>query len=258
MRFALVGYGKMGRAIEAAATARGHSLGTVVDRTTRDRRAARAIARAPWRGITVAFEFTEPDAAKDHVLALLKRNVAVVCGTTGWDAGDGEIRRASRASTAGAVIAPNFSVGMTLFYAVVADAARRFLAVPGYDPWLAEWHHRAKSDAPSGTARRLAAILAAKSPGRVSVREGLDTAALGPGDVHVAAVRAGHQPGRHAVGFDGPNDVVTLEHTARGRDGFALGAVLAAEWLRGRRGVHTFEEVVEDLVRDSKKRGGRR
>jgi 4-hydroxy-tetrahydrodipicolinate reductase len=147
---------------------------------------------------------------------------------------------------------------MSLFYAVVADAARRFLAVGGFDPWVAEWHHRAKADAPSGTAKRLAAIAAEAAAERAAVCAGLPETALAPGAVHVAAVRAGNQPGRHLVGFDGPDDAVTLEHVARGREGFANGAVLAAEWLRGRRGVHAFEDVVDDLVRRPRRQGGRR
>ena len=131
MKYALVGYGKMGRAIEAAAANRGHKLATIVDRAARSRRVARTIEGASWRGVTVAFEFTEAEAARDHVVMLLKRGIGVVCGTTGWDASDVAVRRAARASAAGAVIAPNFSVGVSLFYAVVADAARRFLAVGG-------------------------------------------------------------------------------------------------------------------------------
>jgi 4-hydroxy-tetrahydrodipicolinate reductase len=146
---------------------------------------------------------------------------------------------------------------MNLFYASVAEAARRFLAVGGYDPWIVEWHHRAKADAPSGTARHLGAIVAGAAPGGLSVREGIPEATIAPGDVHVAAVRAGHQAGRHLVGFDGPHDAVTLEHVARGREGFAGGAVLAAEWLHGRRGLHGFDEVLESLVRVRGKRGGR-
>ena len=258
MKFALVGYGKMGRAIEASALARGHTLGPIVDRSGRGRNVVRAMGGASWRGVAVAFEFTEPDAAKDHVLELLRRGIAVVCGTTGWDASDASLRRAARASTAGAVVAPNFSVGMGLFYAAVADAAKRYLTVGGYDPWVAEWHHRAKADAPSGTARRLAALVAGAGPAQAAVREGLPIGAIPPGDVHVAAVRAGSQPGRHLVGFDGPHDAVTLEHVARGREGFAYGAVLAAEWLRGRRGLHGFDEVLDELVRGPRRRGGRR
>ncbi len=258
MRIALVGYGKMGRAVEAAALSRGHTLGPIVDRAARDRRVVRTIGEATWRGVAVAFEFSEAGAARDHVVELLRRGIPVVCGTTGWDAADVMVRRAARASKAGAVIAPNFSIGMGLFYAAVSDAARRYLAVGGFDPWIAEWHHRAKADAPSGTAKRLAALVAGAGPAGTAVREGLPIAPLAPGDVHLAAVRAGSQPGRHLVGFDGPHDAVTFEHVARGREGFADGAVRAAEWLRGRRGLHGFDEVLDDLVRGPRRQGGRR
>jgi len=238
MKYALIGYGRMGRAIEAAADARGHVLAAVVDRKATGKGIARAPGDVPWRGVGVAFEFTQPAAARENVLFALRHGVSVVCGTTGWDASDRAVRAAAKASGAAAVIAPNFSVGMNLFYGVVEDAARRFLAAGGYDPWIAEWHHKAKLDVPSGTALSLA-----KRVGR---------------DVSIAAVRAGHESGRHVVGFDGPFDAVTFEHAARGRDGFAAGAVLAAEWLRGRRGVHGFDEVLDTLVRGAKRRGGKR
>jgi 4-hydroxy-tetrahydrodipicolinate reductase len=258
MKYALVGYGKMGRSIEAVAAARGHTVGPVVDREGGGRGVVRTIGMGSWRGVKVAFEFTAPDTARDHVVALLERGIGVVCGTTGWDTGDAAVRRAAKTSTAAAVIAPNFSVGMNLFYQSVAEAARRYLAVGGFDPWIAEWHHRAKADAPSGTARRLAAIVAAAAPGGAAVIEGLPKAPPAPGDVHVAAVRAGSQAGRHLVGFDGPDDAVTLEHVARGREGFARGAVLAAEWLIGRRGLHGFDDVLNDLMRGRGPRGARR
>ena len=239
MKYALVGYGRMGKAIEAAASARGHLRAAVVDRSARAKGSARSVDRVRWTGIPIAFEFTEPAAAKDQVVALLARGVSVVCGTTGWDAADADVLRALESSRAGAVIAPNFSVGMNLFYRAVADAARLYRAAGGYDPWIAEWHHRAKADAPSGTALHLARVVG--------------------GEVPIAAVRAGHEPGRHVVGFDGPHDAVTLAHAARGRDGFAAGAVLAAEWLAGRRGAFGFDDVLADLVSGgAKKRRGRR
>ncbi len=242
MRYALVGYGRMGRAIEEAADRRGHERAAIVDPTARGRSAARTIDGVSWRGIDVAFEFTGPSAAKENVCRLLSRGVGVVCGSTGWDAADPAVRRAARAGKAGAIIAPNFSVGMNFFYELVAAAARLYPAT-GFDPWIAEWHHRGKLDAPSGTARRLA---------------GLVGAVPGNPRVDALAVRVGHEPGRHVVGFDGEHDAVTLEHAARGRAGFAHGAVLAAEWLRRRRGLHGFDEVLEDLVRGARRRGGRR
>ena len=242
MNYVLIGHGKMGRAVELAAAARGHACVAIVDRVGRGRRVVRDLGGVRWRDLTMAFEFTEPASAKGHVIAALEHGVPVVCGTTGWDASDPAVRKAARISAVGAVIAANFSIGVNLFYAIVDEAARRYLATDDYDPWVAEWHHRGKADAPSGTARRLAGIVSAATSRGTSV----------------ASVRAGHEPGRHVVGFDGCHDAVTLEHRSRGREGFAQGAVLAAEWLVGRRGLHDFSEVLNDRVRARAGRGGRR
>ncbi len=253
MRFALVGYGKMGREIESVAVARGHRLVSVIDPEGGFPRSASAVSRRALRDAEVAFEFTEPSAAEENVVALLEGGVAVVCGTTGWDAGAGRVARAARRSGRGVVIAPNFSIGMALFAEVVAEAARRFVAAGRYDAYVLEAHHRAKLDAPSGTGRRLAAIVAGASRKPAPVVEGTPDGGVAPGAVHVASVRAGHEAGVHTVGFDGPHDVVTLTHRARGRSGLAAGAVLAAEWLKNRGGVHEFGEVMRSLVR----KGGR-
>ena len=228
MRYALVGYGRMGRAIEAAASARGHRNVLVVERGSK-------IPAGKWRGVDVAFEFTVGDGAAERVASLLARGISVVCGTTGWDAADPALRKAAKGSKAGAVIAPNFSIGMTLFASLVKDAAAAFRSAGGYDPYVVEWHHRGKRDAPSGTARRLAGLIDAR------------------GELPVASIRAGHEPGRHVVGFDGPDDVVTMTHEARGRAGFAAGAVVAGEWILGRRGIHGFDEVCRDLVREGRR-----
>ena len=240
MRYALVGYGRMGRAIEAAAGARGHRLVLVVDRGARRRGVVRSVDAARWKGVDVAFEFTEGEGAAERVAALLAAGVAVVCGTTGWRSDDTAFRRAVKGARAGAVIAPNFSIGMSLFGALVKDAAAAFAAAGGYDPYLVEWHHRGKRDAPSGTALRLSRLVADATGG-----EGREPA--------IASVRAGHEPGRHLVGFDGPDDTVTLSHAARGRGAFASGAVVAGEWIVGRRGIHGFDEVCRDLVREGRR-----
>lgn len=255
MRYAIVGFGKMGRAVDAAAKARGHARAAVVDPARRPRGAATSIAAARLEAVDVAFEFTQPDAARRNVLDLLACGVSVVCGTTGWDAGAPEIDRALRSSRAGLIAAPNFSIGMGVFLRLASEAAAALGAAGGYDPWIVEMHHRGKRDAPSGTAERLAERIAGSRRPRAAIVRGLPDAPLAAGEVHVASVRAGREPGRHTVGFDGAYDRITLTHEAAGREGFAGGAVLAAEWLRGRRGRHGFDEVLDDLLRRSGGRG---
>jgi 4-hydroxy-tetrahydrodipicolinate reductase len=159
-----------------------------------------------------------------------------------------DLRALVTAGQGGIVHAANFSLGVNLFYKVVRDAAQLFARFPDYDPYVLEKHHRQKKDAPSGTARALAKILeAAPGPRRQAATS--FAGAIPDGQFHVTAVRAGGIVGEHTVGFDSGGDEVLLEHRARTRRGFALGAVLAAEWIAQREGLHTFEEVVEELAK---------
>jgi 4-hydroxy-tetrahydrodipicolinate reductase len=258
VKYALVGYGRMGLEIERAASARGHRRLAVVDPTARGRGVLRRLDPKALRGAEVAFEFTRPETAAGNVTALLEAGIPVVCGTTGWDAAAPAIRRAVRAGGVAAVIAPNFSVGMNLFYRLVSEAARLYGPAGQYDPFVLEWHHRGKADAPSGTARKLGALILDADPRATRLQEGDPEGTIPEGAVHVASLRAGHEPGTHAVGFDGEHDSVQLTHRARGRAGFASGAVLAAEWVIGRRGIHGFDAVLEALLRAGRRGKGDR
>jgi len=253
VRFALVGYGRMGKEIEAVAQARGHELTAIVDPSERGRRVRRRIGKAELSGAEVAFEFTAPASAEENVLALLGCGVPVVCGTTGFSPDLVALARATRKAKRAVVLAPNYSLGVNLFFHLVQEAARLLGTTDRFDPYVVEAHHRGKADAPSGTARRLADLIVEEDPHRWSVQEGVPPGGLPPGAVQVVSVRAGHETGMHTVGFAGEHDRIELTHQARGRGGFAAGAVLAAEWLPGKRGVHGFDRVLQDLFP-----GGRR
>jgi 4-hydroxy-tetrahydrodipicolinate reductase len=244
VKYALIGYGRMGRAIEQQAAGRGHIRTASVDPAAGDP----PLDPRRLGGARVAFEFTTPDSAEGNALALLEGGISVVCGTTGWTPSDG-LRETARTADAGFLLAPNFSVGVNLFFRVVDHAARAYAALGLHDPFIQEVHHRGKVDAPSGTARRLAAIVLDADPRFESVLEGHPEGRLPPGKLQVVSTRAGAEPGTHRVGWDGEHDLVTLEHRARGREGFALGAVLAAEWLEGRRGIHALDEMLDAVLR---------
>ena len=255
MKFALIGYGKMGRAIETIARERGHELVGIVDPAGGGRRVRKRLDGSTLGGAEVAFEFTQPSTAESNVIRLLEAGVAVVCGTTGWSPGSAELSKALRGSKVGAIVAPNFSLGMNLFYMAVAEAAGTLGRVGMYDAFVVESHHRGKLDAPSGTAAHLAAILQEAAPEYSTVQFGCPAeGGVSGGSIHVASVRAGHEPGVHTVGFDGPHDQISLTHRGRGRGGLALGAVVAGEWIVKRRGLHGFEDVLEDFLG----KGGRR
>ena len=222
---ALVGMGKMGRALATLAPERGFRVVAELDPARPD---YAGITRDTLRGAQVAIEFTTPEAAPANVRACAAAGCPVVVGTTGWydqlQTISGEIERANGAM----LTAPNFSVGVAVFDRVVSEAARLFGRLEGFDAHLVETHHSAKKDAPSGTAGALA-----KSA----------SAALGR-TIPVTSIRTGHVPGTHEVVFDAPFEQVRLVHEARDRRVFAEGALVAARWLVGRSGVFTLADVL--------------
>jgi 4-hydroxy-tetrahydrodipicolinate reductase len=226
MRLALFGHGGMGRLVAERARAAGHEIGAII--TSRD-------SPTLVRGHDVAIDFSRADAVFDHVAACVQAGVPLVEGTTGWAAQEPAVRRAVERGGGTLLYGANFSVGVNLFYRLVRCAGDLFGGGPGdYDAFIEEAHHAKKHDAPSGTALRLRETLAT-SFGR---------------SVPIASTRAGHIPGVHRVGFDSAVDQIVLEHTARSRDGFAAGALLAATWIVGerRRGVFAFEEVLDEMI----------
>ena len=234
MKVAVVGPGKMGREVEAVLRERGHEPVVV----------ARGQAFPP--GCAVGIDFTRADAVVENVKKALAARARYVVGTTGWSEHADEVRRLVEDAGGGLVHAANFSVGVNLFYRIVREAARTLAPFADYDPYVLERHHRGKKDAPSGTAKALAAILeSAGGPRRKAVTS--PSPPLKPDEFLVSAVRAGGIVGEHTVGFDSGGDEILLEHRARSRRGFALGAVLAAEWIAGRTGVFGFDAVLADL-----------
>jgi 4-hydroxy-tetrahydrodipicolinate reductase len=236
VKIAVIGHGKMGHEVEAALRERGHEA-VIAPRS----------ASFPT-GCAVGIDFTRAEDVPANVAAALKAGARYIVGTTGWADRLEEVRRVVEQSGGGLVHAANFSVGVNLFYRIVRDAAALLAKFPEYDPYVLERHHRQKKDAPSGTAKVLAGIVSSaggQRPKPASTLEG----ALPDDSFHVVAVRAGGIVGEHTVAFDSGGDEIVLEHRARTRRGFALGAVLAAEWISTRTGFYSFDAVLEDLAR---------
>lgn len=218
MDLLLLGYGKMNRLVEEVARERGHRVAGKVD--------AGDAFPAGWAAGLVAIDFSVPGAVLEHAERCMAAGIPLVIGTTGWLEQLERVRALAEGSSAGIVYGANFSIGVQALYRIVAAAAAAL--PPSYDAFVWEAHHRAKKDAPSGTALHLAGVLRAG---------GHDAGAI-------ASTRAGAIPGTHTVGFDSPEDTLTLTHTARSRRGFAAGALVAAEWILGKRGLHEFSEVI--------------
>jgi 4-hydroxy-tetrahydrodipicolinate reductase len=244
MKVALVGYGRMGRAVEQAAEARGHEVVARIDLDTNSE--GRGITAETLNGADVAVEFSVPEAAPANIAALAGCGADTVSGTTGWYDRLEDVRAAVEAAGSGLIYAPNFSLGMQLFFRVVRLAARLSDDLEGYDAYVLEAHHRHKKDHPSGTARRLAEILLAELSAKERWELGAPEGPIDAEALQVTAVRAGEIPGTHTVGLDGLDDRIELRHEARGRAGFARGALAAAEWIRGRSGIFTLEDMLAE------------
>lgn len=239
MKIAIIGYGKMGRLVEETALGRGHEIVAVIDAdNTAD------LHSEAFRSADVAIEFTAPQAAPDNILAAMREGVRVVSGSTGWGARMKEIADECRRLGATLLWSSNFSLGVNIFFAInrfVAQAMARFDA---YNPTLTEVHHVHKADHPSGTAVSLANDIVAHCP---RVNGWTEEAPAPAGALIVNHGRRAETPGRHIVDWDSEVDTITISHDAHSRKGFALGAVIAAEWLSTRNGLHTMEDMMEGV-----------
>ena len=224
MRILLVGHGRMGRLIESLAPEYGCEVAGIVDPPS----GTEGIDSDRWSA-DVAIDFSTAGAVAINAAALARRKMNIVIGATGWDAQKAEVQKITGAAGIGVVAAPNFSTGVVLFESIVAQASKLFAAQGDFGAFLYEAHHSAKKDAPSGTALMLERAMRSAGFSR---------------PIDVSSTRAGSIPGTHTIGFDGPAETITLTHTARDRSAFARGALLAAQWVKGRSGWFSMHDVL--------------
>jgi 4-hydroxy-tetrahydrodipicolinate reductase len=229
MKIALIGYGAMGKCIERLAVERGHEKVVIVNESHKGLDAQQLAETL--KIADVAIDFSAANAVRRNVEACMLADLPLVEGTTGWIEEKAEIERIVNDANGAFVYAANFSIGVNLFYCIVAEAVASIAKFPEYEAFIEEQHHSNKKDAPSGTALKLKEIVSE----HFKIGE-------------IAATRAGRIPGTHRVGFDSEADQILLTHTARSRDGFALGAIKAAEWIVGRQGVYEFTEVIDEIL----------
>ena len=234
MKIALIGYGKMGHEIEAAALEQGETIAATFD-------IGNPVDEASLAGVDVCIEFSTPQTVLQNIRIALGAKKDIVVGTTGWYDRLPEIRPLVRDS--GLLYSPNFSIGVNMMFRLVAAATEMMNNAPGYDPWIHEWHHRQKADSTSGTALKLAEILLAKMERKKKLETARVDGKIDPAALHVSSTRVGTVPGTHIVGFESEADSIEIKHVAKSRRGFALGAVRAAQWLKGKKGVYTMDDV---------------
>lgn len=236
MKIALIGYGKMGKAIESVALERGHEIVARLQRNN----------LADWnsdafKSADVAIEFTAPESAPQHLTQCFELGIPVVCGSTGWLKHWPEIELACQAKQGSLIYASNFSVGVNLFFALNHYLAKLMSNQPQYDVSIEEIHHTEKKDAPSGTAISLAEQILKAHPNKSSwVNQSTDDSSLLP----IESKRMEGVPGTHRIEYKSSIDTIELTHTAHNRIGFATGSVLAAEFLQHKKGIYTMQDVL--------------
>jgi 4-hydroxy-tetrahydrodipicolinate reductase len=227
MKIAIVGYGKMGRIIERIATERNIDVSLKLDEFNNSDFSG--ITPENFKGVDVAIDFSIPSAAVQNIVRIASLGVNLVVGTTGWQDQMEHVKSVVAGREIGMVWSPNYSIGVNAFFRIVNETAKLLAHEEDYEAWAWEIHHSAKKDAPSGTMLKLLDEMKHGGYSR---------------NVDVAANRAGRIPGTHEIGFDSAADTITLTHTARSREGFALGAVKAAEWIQGKKGFYEFGDIL--------------
>jgi|SRR5690625_6455 len=236
MNIAIIGYGRMGRTIENIAKTRGHNIQTIIDVDNEE-----DIHNLKEEKIDIAIEFTRPESAFSNISTLLQQKIPVISGTTGWLDKMDEIKALVESTGTGFLYAPNFSVGVNLFFAISEYAAKIMNNIPDFDVKIEEVHHIHKLDSPSGTAIQLAQdVIQALDRKEKWVNEKSDV----PSELEILSSREQEVAGIHRVIYSGLADIIQLEHTATSREGFATGAVLAAEFLIGKKGVYSMKDVL--------------
>jgi 4-hydroxy-tetrahydrodipicolinate reductase len=230
MKIALIGHGAMGRLIETLAVEAGDEIVAIIDE--RHENSTAETVAAELNSADSAIDFTAAGAVRRNVEACLIAGVPLVEGTTGWNEQKAEILELVKEKDGAFVFGANFSIGVNVFYRIVDHASELFSKFTDYEAFIEEQHHSRKKDAPGGTALKLKDIVSAHIEN----------------DFSVSSTRAGNIPGTHTVGFDGPADQVTLTHTARSREGFASGALLAARWIVGKKGAFEFTDVIDEVL----------
>lgn len=234
MRIALIGYGKMGHEIEAVAREQGETIACTFD-------VGNPVDAASLSDVDVCIEFSTPQTVLQNIRVALQAKKDMVVGTTGWYDRLPEIRPLVKDS--GLLYSPNFSIGVNIVFRIASAAAEFMNNASAYDAFVQETHHRQKVDSPSGTALRLAEILLSKIERKKKIETERVDGKIDPQALHVSSTRAGTFAGTHIVGFDSDSDSIEIKHVAKTRRGFAMGAVRAAQWLKGRKGIFTMDDV---------------
>jgi 4-hydroxy-tetrahydrodipicolinate reductase len=248
MNIAIIGYGKMGQIVKEAAIKKGHMIKSIIDPISKEA-THKEVSKEALNAVDVCIEFSIPEVAVEDIkkVAGLKKNH--VLATTGWYDRINEVKKIVKDAGTGFIYGPNFSIGVNMFFKIIENAAKIVNKVDNYDIFGYELHHNRKKDSPSGTAKSIEKILIKNIDRKNKIVESKLDRKIEPNEIHFASVRGGDIPGTHVVGFDSAADAIELKHTARSREGFALGSIMAAEWIKGKKGFFEIEDMMKDIIK---------
>lgn len=253
MNITIIGYGKMGKEIEKIAKEKNHTIISIVDNSFKEKeingiRCFNEINEKSLNGAEVVIDFTEPSTAFENIkkVSELKKNIVV--GTTGWYDHLGDVEKIVKENNTGLIWSGNFSIGVNAFFRIVKESSKIFNKIPSYDVMGVEFHHKHKADSPSGTAKMLSKIIVDNITNKKNVVYEELNRKISTDEFHFASVRGGSIPGTHQIIFDSSVDTIKLEHTARGRAGFAFGAIMAAEFIHNKNGFYNIDDLMKNII----------
>lgn len=246
MNIAIVGYGKMGHEIEKVAKDKGIIV-TTIDPND-DKANFKEINEESMKDVDVCVDFTHPDSVIGNIEKIFKFKKNMVVGTTGWYDKMDDVKKIVEDAGIGLIWSGNFSVGVNIYFKIIENGAKIMNKINDYDAFVHEFHHNKKADSPSGTAVMIGKILTENIERKKKVVTQELKRKIEPDELHVSSTRGGSIPGTHIVGFDSSADTIELKHTARGRQGFALGAVMAAQWIQNKKGFYDINDMMKNII----------
>ena len=246
MNVGIIGYGRMGHEIEKVAKDKGITIRTIDPND--DNADFKEINEESMKDVDVCVDFTHPDSVISNIEKISKFKKNIVVGTTGWYDKIDEVRSIIENANTGLIWSGNFSVGVNIYFKIIENAAKIINNVDDYDVFVHEFHHNKKADSPSGTAVMIGEILTDNIERKKRVVTEELKRKIEPDELHISSTRGGSIPGTHIVGFDSTADTIELKHTARNRQGFALGAIMATQWIQGKKGFYDINDLMKEIV----------
>lgn len=247
MNIAIIGYGKMGHEIERFARAKDITIRSIIDPTGNNAN-YKKINEESMADVDVCIDFTNPNAVTDNIRKISRFKKNMVVGTTGWYNNIDEAKNLVKENNIGFIYASNFSIGVNVFFKIIENAAKIMNNLDDYDVYGYELHHNKKIDSHSGTAKTIGEILIKNIKRKNKLLFEKIDRKIEPNEIHFASVRSGFIPGTHVVGFDSSADTIELKHTARNREGFALGAIMAAQWIYNKKGFYGINDMMDNIL----------